>query len=431
MLRKANNVFGTVVSDVTKLTADLPGIGDVVTNDNLEEGAVVLVDGGNVRRTFATIATGDIFHIVQGRGATKPLNKSAAIEKGTETMSFQKHLAAIQQITTIGSNGTTGDLPSADDTSYYIKLRKNDNDEGNRSQPFSLFGQYKTGTGATQREVAFGLAVNFTANMAKEAAGTNGYVAIQVTTEAADAVIGGITSISIAEGSKTGTFFNGGSLATPTLAVGDLVRVEGSGFDKQVYEVKALAGAVVTFDRPLVLTTGFGTTSFASPRKIVAATANTAVYGIKLTGIESAFDVNKFRNYFANRFTATFSDASTLVTSVAGARGGSGVWQQVAMDEYMSAGFDGENGMLGTPPSLRDASVKIPGVGGQTAATCRYSSVTLAWTSESSELVGISKGKGSVIIYLNLDASGDLSSTTNTGRALADTLGVPSGDLDA
>lgn len=426
MLRKANNVFGTVVSDVTKLTSALPAVGAVVTNDNLEEGAVVLVDGGNFRRTFASIGTGDIFHIVQGRGASKPLNKSAAIEKGTETMSYQKHLAAIQQITTIGSNGTTGDLPSADDTSYYIKLRKNDNDEGNRSQPFSLFGQYKTKTGATQREVAFGLAVNFTANMAKEAAGTNGYVAIQVTTEAADAAIAGITSITVAEGSKTGTFN-----ATPTLAVGDLVRVEGTGTANQVYEVKALAGAVVTFDRPLVLTTGFGTTSFANPRKIVAATANTAVYGIKLTGIESAFDVNKFRNYFANRFTATFSDESTLITSVAGARGGSGVWQQVAMDEYMSAGFDGENGMLGTPPSLRDASVKIPGVGGATAATCRYSSITLAWTSESSELVGISKGKGSVIIYLNLNASGNLSSTNTTGEALADTLGVPSGDLDA
>ena len=97
----------------------------------------------------------------------------------------------------------------------------------------------------------------------------------------------------------------------------------------------------------------------------------------------------------------------------------------------MSAGFDGENGMLGTPPSLRDASVKIPGVGGATAATCRYSSITLAWTSESSELVGISKGKGSVIIYLNLNASGNLSSTNTTGEALADTLGVPSGDLDA
>ena len=425
MLRKANNVFGTVVSDVTKTTAALPNVGDVVTNDNLEEGAVVLVDGGNFRRTFASIGTGDIFHIVQGRGASKPLNKSAAIEKGTETMSYQRHLAAIQQITTIGSNGTTGDLPSADDTSYYIKLRKNDNDEGNRSQPFSLFGQYKTGTGATQREVAFGLAVNFTANMAKEAAGTNGYVAIQVTTEAADAAIAGITSITVAEGSKTGTFN-----ATPTLAVGDLIRVEGTGTANQVYEVKALAAEVVTFDRPLVLTTGFGTTSFSAPRKIEAAVANTAVYGIKLTGIESAFDVNKFRNYFANRFTATFSDESTLITSVAGARGGSGVWQQVAMDEYMSAGFDGENGMLGTPPSLRDASVKIPGVGGATAATCRYSSITLAWTSESSELVGISKGKGSVIIYLNLNASGNLSSTNTTGEALADTLGVPSGDLD-
>ena len=54
------------------------------------------------------------------------------------------HKAAQQQITVVGFNGTTGALPVANDTSFFIKIRKNDNDAANRSQPMSLFAQFKT-----------------------------------------------------------------------------------------------------------------------------------------------------------------------------------------------------------------------------------------------------------------------------------------------
>ena len=73
----------------------------------------------------------------------------------------------------------------------------------------------------------------------------------------------------------------------------------------------------------------------------------------KYTGVASDFDVNAFRNYYSNRFTATFSDTSTLNTHVQGALDGTGVWQQVAMDEYMSMGNQGENQMLSVPPVMR------------------------------------------------------------------------------
>ena len=48
---------------------------------------------------------------------------------------------------------------------------------------------------------------------------------------------------------------------------------------------------------------------------VTAALAAAANFGIKVTGIAAPFNVNTFRDYYANRFTATFSNASTLVTS--------------------------------------------------------------------------------------------------------------------
>jgi len=434
MLRKANNVFGVILSDVTIATSTLPSVGTAVTNDNLTAGAVVLVDAGNRRTTLSALAAGDKYHVVQGRGANSPLNKSAAIEKGTESISIQKHVPAQQQITVIGTAG----LPAANDTSYYIKLRKNDNDEGNRSQPFSLFGQYKTGGSATQSEVAYGLAGNFITNMAREARGTNGYVLIEVRNAAAatNTAFGGLGNVTgnltLVKGSKGVTMTD-----TQDLAAGDYFRVDSSATETltaPVYKIASVDSATA-----ITLETPYQGASVASldddfVHLIPAATGDAANFSIALTGVESKFDVNKFRNYFANRFTATFSDTDTVVTLIQGARNGSGVWQAVAMDEYMSYGFDGQNEMLAVPPTGRDAVVKVPGVASQTALTSKYSTINIKWKSAINGLVSAGNGDGNVIVHLNLEdssGSGILDTVTaNTGETLAAALGLTPGDLD-
>ena len=59
MLRKSDNVFAAIVSDVDIATSTLPATGVVVTNANISAGAVVLVDVGMRRRVIGDIATGD------------------------------------------------------------------------------------------------------------------------------------------------------------------------------------------------------------------------------------------------------------------------------------------------------------------------------------------------------------------------------------
>ena len=423
MFRKADNVFSVILSDVTIATSTLPALGQVVTNDNIPAGAVVMVDAGMRRTTLATLALGDIYHIVQGKGAGVPLMKTPAIKLGTETISSKAFIPAVQQITALGFNGTIGSLPSANDTSYFIKIRKNDNDAANRSQPFSLFAQYKSSAAATQREIAFGLVSNGIRNMSLEPA--NGYLRFEALINNLGAAITGPTTYDVVYGSKTVVI---DAPITLGLVVGDVIILDGI-----AYEVDAISATTVTLGSayqgttatiPALLVTG-----------VAAATAATADFGVRLRGVEAPFDVARFRNFYVNRFTATFSDEAALLTHLQGASEGIGAWQRVALDEYMNYGFEGQNDMIGVPPSARDQVVKIPGVAGNTALTSKYSVINLKWVDDvRGALVASGFAEGNVLIYLNLaDALGlGILDTVadNTGETLAVALGITASTLN-
>jgi len=429
MLRNANNVFSVILNDVNVASTALPAVGTVVTSANLPAGAVVLCDLGLRRMSnteYAALANDGQYLVVQGKGASQPLMKSPVITKGKAKFSIAKHRAAVQQVTAIGYNGTTGALPVANNSDFYIKVRKQDNDAANRSQPMSLFaGPVKTDATANQEELALALLKSGIKNFAKEPA--NGYLKFEAICDAAGAAPTGTTTLfTPAYGSKTVTI--DGTLTN--VAVGDYIRLEGAGVTNAVYKVVAYtASTSIVLDTPF-----FGTVAayaIANVRRITAALAAAANFGIRLTGVPAPFDVNRFRDYYVNRFTATFSDTATPVTHLVGARNGNGVWQQVAMDEYMSYGFEGQNDQLAIPSSPRDQVVKTPGVGSNTAATSKYSSLNISWEEDIKGLVVNAGAKGNVLVYLNLDSSGDLDTATeNNGETFVVALGLTAAAFD-
>jgi hypothetical protein len=438
MLRQNSNLFSVILSDVDQASSALPAVGTVVTSSNLAKGAVVLTDLGLRRMSnteYAALANGEGFFIVQGKGASKPLVKTPRLTKGQVSIKTSKHKAAVQQVTTIGYNGTTGALPVANDTNFWIKLRKNDNDAANRSQPMSLFaGPVTTDASGTQAELADLLIKSGIKNMADEPA--NGYVAFEGICDeggTANTVVAGtdLTYFQFVKGSKTvtGIIGAGGSPALGTdevidvIVAGDYLRV-GAATTDAVYKVTAVTAGTATTPATMTLDVAFQGESvdiaYGSTDFITAAAAAAAEWGVKITGLPASFDVNKFRNYYANRFTATISDTDTLVTLNTGAQNGNGVWQQVALDEYMHYGFEGQNEMLAVPATMRDQEVKIPGVGSITSATAKYSVLALEWTEGHNTLVTSHGAKGTVLCYLNLDSAGDLNTgTENTGETLA------------
>lgn len=432
MLRGANNVYNVLLNDVDVATTALPAEGTVVTKANLPAGAVVLCDVGLRRMSnteYAALANGDQYIIVQSKGVNSELMKSPVITKGNTKFSISKHKPAVQQVTYVGYNLTSGALPVASSSTFFIKIRKRDNDAANRSQPEDLFaGPVKTDASGTQRELAFALVKSGIKNFNLQPL-PNKYLQFDVVCAGSQADwTGTATHVSVTNGSKAVIFTDGSGAAASgqALAAGTLVRIAGI-----VYEIPVL-GTTAGFTLGTAYTGATaevaGGTSITVNAGVVATPGD---FGVKLTGTENPFDVNRFRDYYANRFTVTFSDTSTLVANAVGAYNGNGTWQQVAMDEYMNYGFEGQNDMLGTPPRYRDSVVKIPGVGSNTVASSRYSCLNIKWTEDVRGLVTTAGAEGNVIVYLNLDTSGDLdTSTANNGETFVVALGLTASDFD-
>jgi hypothetical protein len=431
MFRKANNVFSVVLSDVNVASSTLPTVGTVVTSANLPANAVVLTDAGLRRMdnaAYVALPSDGQFFVIQGRGITQPLMKSPILTKGKVKLSISKFRPAQQQATAVGYNGTTGALPVANNTNFFIKIRKRDNDAANRSQPFSLFaGPVRTDATGTQAELASLLVANGYLNFKDEPA--NYYLRFEALCDNAGAATTAATGTLAA---TNGSLFVSATVSgSAEFAVNSYVRF-GTATTAPVYKVVAVATAGITLDSPYVGTTGTfaaGAAEFITP--VLAAAAN---FGVRMTGNVDPFDVNQWRDYYANRFTVSFSDTNTPITHLQGAFNGNGVWQQVAMDEYLSYGYEGENNQLAVPSIPRDQTVKIPGIGGNTELTSKYSSLNIAWEESISGLVSMDGGKGNVIVYLNLAdnaGSGILATTPdNNGETFVQALGLTASDFN-
>ena len=448
MLRKANNVYSVILNNVDKLSSNLPTVGAVVTDANLERGAIVLCDMGMRRMDNTAYAAADKFFVVQGKGAGQPLMKSPMITKATMSTSISKFKPAVQQVTYVGYNGTSGALAPANATDYWIKIRKRDNDAANRSQPFSLFAGPVRTTSTSQLDLAIALQKNGIKNFAQEPA--RGYLAFETVCNNAGTtvtIVAGTdaTHYSFVKGSRTVTGTNSSGVPMlgsdeqndTNLVAGAFLRA-GTAVTDAAYKITTATNGTgttpagtpmtVTLDSPYQgenVLIAIGSTEYVS-----AANAASANWGVKLTGIAADFNVNTFRDYYANRFTVTFNDTTIPVTST-GARDGNGVWQKVAMDEYMNYGFEGENNQLAVPSIPRDQEVKIPGVNGVTADTAKYSALNISWEETITGLVSRDGGKGNVLVYLNLDSAGDLdTSTANNGETFVVALGLIAADFD-
>jgi hypothetical protein len=428
MFRKANNVFSVILDDNAQPALALAA-GTLITDANLPKGAIAAVDLGNgflTAAAFAALVDGDQYRIVQGKGLGQQIMKTPVLTVGKTKFTINPFKPAVQQVTIIGYNGTTGALPTANDTDFWIKIRKRDNDAANRSQPMSLFaGPVRTDATGTQAELATLLVANGYLNFKNEPA--NHYLKFEAICSDAGALDVTAVTANVTLNSKGVTLV----AAPTTMVAGDFIRF-GTTVNDPVYRIDSIVGTALTLATPYTGDTATGVTIEYVTAALAALPATN--FGIKITGIAAPFNVNTFRDYYANRFTATFSNSSVLVTPFVGARNGNGVWQQVAMDEYLSYGYEGQNQQLATPSIARDQDVKIPGVtAGATALTSKYSCLNIAWTEDIRGLVSVDNGLGNAVIYLNLENSGGtgvLAGSGSSGEELVTNLGLTAADFN-
>ena len=143
-LRKQDNVTYVSIADTTATVPTSSGgrTDAPVSPLTLAAGGAAMVDEGNIGistlAAYAALTDDTRLRICQNIAGE--LVFTAAFTKSAITgVSVRQYSAATQQITAIGFNGTAGDLPAIADERFYIKVRKNDNDAANRSQPTSIF----------------------------------------------------------------------------------------------------------------------------------------------------------------------------------------------------------------------------------------------------------------------------------------------------
>jgi hypothetical protein len=404
------SVFIVPQRSTTTVTKMLPGA---------DPGAVAVCDLNNDVLVSISAANQTI-KIIKDRGANLPLQQVRLNLADLAAYSGAAYAPASEQFSFIGYNGVSGSITGFTgnlvNTFYIVKLEHVPNAFAYGKRPANYkYGTYQSlPTGATQAQIANGLQASLVQNFVP-----NRTIDWRVVTEivcdvvagSAPIIAGGVTSLGVTRYSRTVTL-NG---AVSNVAPGDFIRLGGTTTSTPVYKV-----AVVTSPNTITLEVPYqgvtGTIAVANTGRILAASAATANFGLKITGLKQKYDVNRWRQYDKVRFNALLENfgSGTTVTNTA-AFDGLGVYEQVANDEYISWGDEGQIFVDQVPPQFREQDAQIGG---------EYSPLVLGWVNNLPSLIGAGENKGQAILYMDAyvsnpgDQATDIATLLDTWAAI-------------
>lgn len=271
--------------------------------------------------------------------------------RNIRSINAQKYVAPTLPQLAVGFNGTSGAIEVKTDNLYLIRIYYLPLDKMGFSRQEVRFGAYKTGSSATQGEIATALVNSLVANLSrmpeKLKTGVDAISVFLLNSGNAVASSGG--SVTVIKGSRYVQIVesaNGANDAgkynadNSTIAVGDYLRF-GSVSNKTmpVGKVLSVTGAgtnlcVVELDLPYQ-----GDSQTIAPSAVgVIAAANVGDFGILLKGNFMEFNVGKF-HYQLPVFTVSAQQfGNTPITELAKVDLGSGNWRQVSEMEQQFQG---------------------------------------------------------------------------------------------
>ena len=395
--------------------------GTVDAAGDLLEDQVVVLNEANAIVTGALTA-GTQFKLAQNYGGELIISPLFTFQSATG----DNYAAPAEQVTTIGSNGTTEVFldPAITDTtavatvgdSYYILIEKEDNDEANRSgyEP-AITAQAKltnpngiTDGGEMNIRLAELLAESLRANDALEAAkpAARGpkYLQVKVKVVASGATAAG-EAVAVTHGSKTITFANSGSSLDGSVVAGSYLSIAGD-----IYRMATdHASGVVTLDRPFAGTTNAAVASGTGAAQVFALTAAEAQgctgVGLEITGVaQHSFDVTRGRLYGVSRFNVRFAKdgenvGGTIATGTLPSNG-VGDYKQVLTDVYNSMGNQGQRWVSDTPAVERKAPAFV------NSSAAGFGVITVSVEADKKTLLSSSTAKQTIRVYLEYAIAG-------------------------
>jgi hypothetical protein len=417
-LDSKNNIKSVFIVPVVT-TAVTPGT--TVTPGSLAtKGTVVITNMSN--QVLATTATGsaalfdptffDKIKIIKDRGADLPLQQVVLKKSEIVSATSLAGKPSTEQVTFIGSNGTTGSLATNVNSFYEIKLEHIPNSFAYGKRPANYkYGTYQSGlTAPSQADVANGLVASLVQNF-RPNRNTDWRVFSEVTNSGGRTAATATAVVTLTFTKYSRFVKASAATASTNIVAGDYVAINAA-VTTGVYKVTSKDGSGnLTLD---IAYQGETTTIVAAAAniRIIAATANGANFGIKITGIKQKYDVNRWRQYDKVRFNTFINEAfisSTVTTTVTttGAFDGIGVYEQVANDEYISWGDEGQIFVDQTPPQFREQDAAVGTL---------YSPAVIGWLDRLPSLIGAGENKGQAILYF-IGASGSAAYTPTAGQA--------------
>ena len=354
-------------------------------------GSVVIANMSNEVLTTGTVGTYSKIKIIKDRGADLPLQQLVLSLDSINAWVGTPGAPATEQVDYVGYNGTSGQIAVLNNNFYTVKLEHVPNQFAYGKRPANYkYGTYQSSPSATEAEIANGLQASLVQNFRPNRTTDWRVITELVCNNAGAAITGAATTFGVTRYSKN-VVING---TVTNVAAGDFIRLGGTTTAAVVYKV-----ASVTSPTNIVLEVPYQGTAasigVANVEVITALAASTAAFGIKITGLKQKYDVNRWRQYDKVRFNTfiegfTPSSTVTAITTTA-AFDGVAVYEQVANDEYISWGDEGQVFVDQVPPLFREQDAVV----GQ-----QYQPVILGWLDRLPSLIGAGENKGQAILYM-------------------------------
>ena len=336
----------------------------VVPND----GEIIVLDEQGARVTTASAATTDKFKLVLGRAGQNPLFSDLIEVSSISNVNSAAGAARVNQVTSIGFDGTSGSIDVVANNLYYIRLYVQELLSAESDGQKIKHGVFKSVSSSGQADISLGLTSSLINNFLREAEKFITFKAI--CSEALAAAFDFDETVSVVKGS---TKIQNAD-ATPTYntgtspVVGDFVRIGATAtgavsLTSDVYKIVAISGGEMTLDRPVQVEGGDRVTGSSYTQVIPAAAGNLADWGVVLTGADLSFGYPDYKYKIARWETQLENFGSTLLGEVAGSPG-VGTYESIASLEHFLKGFQGEIYRMGAPNIYQPILVADPAVAG-------------------------------------------------------------------
>jgi hypothetical protein len=370
-----------------------------ITPGSVTTGSVVIANMSNqVLAVGAGPITGvqnyDKIKIIKDRGDGMPLQQLVLTLPSITSYTGAAGEAATEQVSFIGNNGTTGSmtgpLGSLNSNFFIVKLEHTPNSFIYGKRPANYkYGTYQSDASATQEEVATGLVKSLVQNFRPNRT-IDWRVFPEIVSNAARSGLGAGASGTLTFTKYSRTVTASALAATSVILVGDYIS-SATGTDAGMYKVVAIDGTSgnltlnVSYQGNTI--SGVAATADIATDAAVAAAAD---FGIKITGIKQKYDVNRWRQYDKVRFNVFLEGFGVgTVAESTGAFDGVAVYEQVANDEYISWGDEGQVFVDQIPPLFRE----------QDAVNTQYTPLVISWLDRLPSLIGAGENKGQAILY--------------------------------